>query len=127
MTNEVRTRKWMRAAQKGLKMSCIHLFGHHNWTRIILENHGFDPFLSHLWSQLAHFHGPFGLERSQNCSTWAQNGSKSNDVAKAAMNEIWGILFSLINMAGMAEPVRRQRLGLGSPSGWNQSWFYNPF
>ena len=35
-------------------------------------------------------------------------GSKmeSNDVAKAAMNEIWGILFSLISMAGMAEPFR---------------------
>ena len=29
-TNEVCTRKWMRAAQKGLKMSCIHPFGHHN-------------------------------------------------------------------------------------------------
>ena len=28
--NEVRSGKWMRAAQKGLKMSCIHLFGHHN-------------------------------------------------------------------------------------------------
>ena len=25
---------------------------------------------------------------------------------KAAPNEIWGILFSLINMAGMAEPSR---------------------
>ena len=35
MTNEVRTGKWMRAAQMGLKMSCIHPFGHHNWTRII--------------------------------------------------------------------------------------------
>ena len=33
--NEVRTGKWMKAAQKGLKMSCIHPFGHHNWTRII--------------------------------------------------------------------------------------------
>ena len=31
---------------------------------------------------------------------------ESNDVAKVAMNELWGILFSLINMAGMAEPVR---------------------
>ena len=32
-------------------------------------------------------------------------GSKmeSHDVAKAAMNEIWGILFSPINMAGMAK------------------------
>ena len=29
-TNEVRTRKWMRAAQKGLKMSCIHPFVQHN-------------------------------------------------------------------------------------------------
>ena len=28
--------------------------------------------------------------------------SKSNDVAKAAMNEIWGILFSPMNMAGKA-------------------------
>ena len=34
-TNEVRTGKWMRASQKGLKMSCIHPFGHHNWTRIM--------------------------------------------------------------------------------------------
>ena len=25
----------MRAAQKVLKMSCIHPFGHHNWTRIM--------------------------------------------------------------------------------------------
>ena len=35
-------------------------------------------------------------------------GSKmeSNNVAKPATNEIWGILFSLINMAGMAEPAR---------------------
>ena len=38
--------------QKGLKMSCIHPFGHHNRTRIIFGNHGFDPFLSHLWSQI---------------------------------------------------------------------------
>ena len=27
---------------------------------------------------------------------------ESNDVAKGAMNEIWGILFSPINMAGLA-------------------------
>ena len=38
----------MRAAQKGLKMSRVHPFGHHSWTRIIfLENLGFDPFLTH--------------------------------------------------------------------------------
>ena len=30
---------------------------------------------------------------------------ESNDVAKAAMSEIWGILFSPINMAGMAKPA----------------------
>ena len=35
MTNEVRTGKWMRAAQKGLKMSRIHPFGHHNSPRIM--------------------------------------------------------------------------------------------
>ena len=35
MTNEVRTRKWTTAAQNGLKMSCIHPFGYHNWTKII--------------------------------------------------------------------------------------------
>ena len=34
-TNEVRTGKWSRAAQKGLKISCIHPLGHHKWTRII--------------------------------------------------------------------------------------------
>ena len=36
MTNEVCTRKWMRAAQMGFKMSGIHPFGHHNRTRIII-------------------------------------------------------------------------------------------
>ena len=41
--NEVRIGKWMRAAQKGLKMSCDHTFGHPG---SFLENHGFDPFLS---------------------------------------------------------------------------------
>ena len=35
---------------------------------------------------------------------------ESNDVAKAAMNEIWGILFSLINMVGMAEIARKVRV-----------------
>ena len=30
---------------------------------------------------------------------------ETNDVAKAAMNEIWGILCSPINMAGMANPT----------------------
>ena len=34
-TNEVRAGKRMRAAQKGLKMSRIHRFGHQIWTRII--------------------------------------------------------------------------------------------
>ena len=33
------------------------------------------------------------------------NKMESNDVAKAAMNEIWGILVSLINMADMNEPA----------------------
>ena len=58
-TNEVHTRKWMRTSQKGLKMSCIHPCGNHSWTKIILENHGFDPFLSHLWSQIGPFSRPF--------------------------------------------------------------------
>ena len=31
---------------------------------------------------------------------------ESNDMAKVAMNEFWGILLSLINMVGMAEPIR---------------------
>ena len=52
-TNEVRTRKWMRAAQKGLKMSCIHPFGHHNWTRIIFGKPwfwpAFEPFVVPNW------------------------------------------------------------------------------
>ena len=34
-TNEVHTGKWMRTAQKGLKTSCMHPFGQHNWTRIM--------------------------------------------------------------------------------------------
>ena len=33
----------MRAAQKGLKMSCIHPFGHHHWTRIIFGKPWFWP------------------------------------------------------------------------------------
>ena len=33
----------MRAAQKGLKMSCIHPFGHHNCTRIIFGKPWFRP------------------------------------------------------------------------------------
>ena len=30
MTNEVHNGKWMRAAQKGLRISCIHPFMQHN-------------------------------------------------------------------------------------------------
>ena len=33
----------MRVAQKGLKMSCIHPFGHHSWTRIIFGKPWFCP------------------------------------------------------------------------------------
>ena len=33
----------MRAAQKGLKMSCIDLFGHHNGTRIMFGKPWFLP------------------------------------------------------------------------------------
>ena len=32
---------------------------------------------------------------------------ESNDVAKATMNEIWGLLFKAINMAGTAKPIGR--------------------
>ena len=43
----------MRAAQKGLKMSCVHLFGHHNWTRIIFGKPcswpAFEPFVVPDW------------------------------------------------------------------------------
>ena len=34
------------------------------------------------------------------------SGMESDDVAKAALNVIWRILFSPINMAGMPEPAR---------------------
>ena len=43
MTNDVCTGKWMRAAQKALKMSGIHPFGHHNWARIIFGKPWFWP------------------------------------------------------------------------------------
>ena len=36
---------------------------------------------------------------------------ESNDVTKTAMTEIWGILFSPINMASMAEPARFKGYG----------------
>ena len=36
-TSEVHTGKWKRAGQKELKMTYIHLFGHHNWTWITFE------------------------------------------------------------------------------------------
>ena len=43
----------MRAAQKGLKMSCIHPFGHHNWNRIIFGKLQFwpifEPFVVPKW------------------------------------------------------------------------------
>ena len=43
----------MRAAQKGLKMSCIHPFGHHNRTRISFGkpwfSHVFEPFVVPNW------------------------------------------------------------------------------
>ena len=43
MANQVRIGKWMRATQKGLKMSCIHPFGHHNRTGIIFGKPWFSP------------------------------------------------------------------------------------
>ena len=37
----------MRAAQKGLKMSCIICSSTTNGQGSFFENHGFDPFLNH--------------------------------------------------------------------------------
>ena len=52
-TNEVCIGKWMTAAQKALKMSRIHSFGHHNWTRIIFGKSwflpAFEPFVVPNW------------------------------------------------------------------------------
>ena len=45
----------MRAAQKGLEMSRIHPSGTTIRLASFFENHGFDPFLSHLWFPI----GPF--------------------------------------------------------------------
>ena len=42
-THEVRIGRLMRVAQKGLKISCIHPFGHHKWTRIIFGKPWFLP------------------------------------------------------------------------------------
>ena len=65
----------MRAAQKGLKMSCVHLFGHHNWTRIIFGKPWFwpvfEPFVVPKWPI---FKALSAFERGRNSSTWAQKG-----------------------------------------------------
>ena len=66
-TNEVRIRKWMRAAQKGLKMSCIHPFGPHNWTRKTMV---LTCLRAICGPKLAHFQGPFSPEKGKNCSKW---------------------------------------------------------
>ena len=36
----------MTTGEKGLKMSRVHPFGHHNWTSIIFGKPGFNPFLA---------------------------------------------------------------------------------
>ena len=58
-TNEVRTGKWMRAAQKGLKMAIFIDLGTTTGLGSFLGNHGCDPFLSQLWSQTGPFSRPF--------------------------------------------------------------------
>ena len=70
----------MRAAQKGLKMSGIHPFGHHNWTRIIFGKPWFwTIFWSHLWSQIGPFSRPFqpleGPKLLNMGSKWAHSTS----------------------------------------------------
>ena len=74
MKNEVRSGKWMRVAQKGLKMSCIPPSGHHNWTTIVFGKPWFWPvFEAFLAPNGPFLKAPFGLDRGQNCSTWGQN------------------------------------------------------
>ena len=45
----------------GLKKGSFHLFVHPKWSRIILEKHIFDPFLTHFWEQNNPFSGHFGI------------------------------------------------------------------
>ena len=60
-------------ACKWLKKRSFHLFRHPKWSRIILERHIFDPFLTHSWLQnnpsSRHFMTPEGPK-------WLANGSK---------------------------------------------------
>ena len=44
----------MRAAQKGLKMTCVHPFGHQNWTRIVFGK----PWLSPVFEPFVAPNGP---------------------------------------------------------------------
>ena len=52
----------MRAAQKGLKMSCIHHLGTTTGLGSFLDFDGFDPFFSHLWAQICPFSRPFAAK-----------------------------------------------------------------
>ena len=57
--------KWTRAAQRGLKMSCIHPFGHHSWTWNIFGKPWFsavfEPFVVPNWSIFKAKMGSFHL------------------------------------------------------------------
>ena len=48
-------------ACNGLKKGSFHLFVHPKWSRIIMEKHVFDPFLTHFLSQNNPFSRHFGI------------------------------------------------------------------
>ena len=60
-----------KGAQNELYSSvwALQLDSNHFWDTILLPR-----FAAICGPKLAHFQGPFALERGQNCSTWAQNG-----------------------------------------------------
>ena len=55
--------RWVKLGQKRLTTGRIHPFFSPNVPESFLENHTFDPFLTHFWSQ----RGPFSRQLGNNC------------------------------------------------------------
>ena len=74
MTNQVRIERWMRAAEMCSKISLLIRLGTTTRVGSFWENNDMTHFGAVCGPKLAHFQGPFGLERRRSCSTWAENG-----------------------------------------------------
>ena len=107
-----------KLGQNGLKTGSKHLFEHPKWSGSLLEKRGFDPFLTHFWSQNGTFSRHFGIFHSPKRATTGSKRPKNTclSIASGLGTTLEKIIFFALGTL-VDPPLAPTVRGLAGPSG----------